>query len=204
MSAYPVMLDGARISALVVGGGAVAARRADALAAAGARVQIVAPAVDEAIDALAARSPDMVHIARRAYAASDLSGVTLAVAATDDSAVNEAVARDAIARGVLVNVADAPECGTYITPAVHRAGDVVVAVSAGGVPAAASRIRDRIASTVDARYADAVRDLAAVRRDLLARGERTRWREASRALADDDFCARVESGRLHDELAPWR
>jgi precorrin-2 dehydrogenase/sirohydrochlorin ferrochelatase len=198
------MLDGARISALVVGGGAVAARRVEGLAAAGARVHVVAPAVDDAIEALAAASPPPVRVSRRAYTAQDVDGVTLVVAATNDPTVNDAVARDAIARGVLVNVVDAPECGTYVTPAVHRAGDVVVAVSAGGVPAAAARIRDRIAATIDARYADAVRELAGAREDLLGRGERARWREASRALVDADFCTRVESGRLFDELAPWR
>jgi siroheme synthase-like protein len=197
------MLDGGAIAALIVGGGSVAARRVDGLAAAGARVHVVAPSIDDAVEMLAARSAN-VRLTRASYHPDHLSGATLVVAATDDAAVNEAVARDALARGLLVTVADAPASGNYVTPAVHRAGDVVVAVVAGGVPAAASRIRDAIARTIDARYADAVRELSAVRERLLAGGQRSRWREASAALVDAEFCARVESGRLHEELAPWR
>ena len=87
------------------------------------------------------------------------------IAATNDAALNATIARDAAEKGKLVNVVDAPELGSYITPAVHRTGDVVVAVSAGGVPTAAARIRDSIGAPVDQRYADAVRELASCSAD---------------------------------------
>jgi hypothetical protein len=80
----------------------------------------------------------------------------------------------------------------------------VVAVAAGGVPNAAARIRDTIGRTIDGRYAEAVRDLAALRTTLIAAGSRERWSEAAAALVGADFCARVESGELAAGIAEWR
>ena len=128
----------------------------------------------------------------------------LVVAATNDSAINSLVAAEALARGRLVNVASAPGEGNCSTPAMHRAGDVVVAVSAGGVPRAAARIRDALGRTYDERYAEAVRELASLRRTMLDSGKRDQWSSAVAMLIGDDFCAAVESGRFMDQAAEWR
>jgi siroheme synthase (precorrin-2 oxidase/ferrochelatase) len=87
---------------------------------------------------------------------------------------------------------------------VLRSGNLVVSVSAGGVPAAAKRIRDALASKLDGRYASAVAHLAALRRALIDDGRRDRWSEASSALVGDDFCELVESGRFDERVARWR
>jgi siroheme synthase (precorrin-2 oxidase/ferrochelatase) len=87
--------------------------------------------------------------------------------------------------------------------AAHRAGALAIGVSAGGVPAAASRIRDAIASRFDARYADAVEQLAACRRELLTAGQAASWRERSTSLIDDSFCDAVERGTLAERMAAW-
>lgn len=203
MSAYPIMLEGGAISALIVGGGRVAARKARALIDAGARVHVVAPVVSNEIQSIEATS-ERLQITRERYAREHLGGVTLVIAATDDSAVNAAVAQDARATGRLVSVADAPDAGDFISPAVHRCGEIVVAVSAGGVPQAATRIRDSIGHTIDGRYASAIHDLAAVRRALIAGGNRDRWSTVAAALLGDDFCERVESGAFAAELDEWR
>jgi len=203
MSAYPIVLEGSAISILIVGGGRVAARKARALVEAGARVHVVAPVVNDDLERLATTT-DALRISRARYGPEHLRDVTLVIAATDDSAVNASVASDARAAGRLVNVADRPELGDFITPAVHRCGDVVVAVTAGGVPNAAARIRDAIGRTIDARYAAAVHDLAALRRSLIADGNRDRWSEAAAALVGDDFCERVESGQIAARVAEWR
>lgn len=197
------MLDGTAISALIVGGGHVAERKARALIEAGAQVHVVAPMVSDQIQSIAATS-DRLRITRQRYAPEHLDGVTLVIAATDDPAVNAMVRADARAAGRPVNVADAPDSSDFISPAVHRCGDIVVAVSAGGVPQAAARIRDSIARTIDARYAGAIHEVAALRRTLLAGGDRDRWATAAAALLDDDFCERVESGDFAARLDEWR
>jgi siroheme synthase-like protein len=197
------MLDGTALSAVIIGGGSVAARKATALVAAGARVHIVAPRMSADIDSLAATSA-AVRLTRERYSSSHIGDAVLVIAATDDQAANSLVAADARALGRLVNVVNAPDEGTCITPAVHRAGDVVVAVTAGGVPNAAARIRDAIARTVDDRYAEAIRELSALRRILLDGGQRDQWSTVGAALLGDDFCASVESGRFAERMAEWR
>lgn len=203
MSAYPVMLDGTAIVALVVGGGAVATRKVRGLLDAGASVHVVAADVAAELEALATDG-GRLRVTRAAFAPTHLDGATLVLAATNDAAVNAAVAGEARARGLPVNVADAPDLGTFVTPAVHRAGDVVVAVSAGGVPAVAGRIRDAVARMIDGRYGAAVRELSSLRRSMLDAGERERWHAASRVLASDEFCMLVETGSLAARIDEWR
>ncbi len=203
MSAYPLTLEGASISALVVGGGRVATRKALSLVGAGARVRVIAKTVTEALERAAADN-DRLTLTRAAYSASQIGDATLVVAATDDAALNATIARDARAKGRLANVVDAPNEGNCTTPAVLRSGGVVVSVNAGGVPAAAKRIRDSLATRFDARYASAVEHLASLRRSLIDGGRRERWLEASAALVGDDFCDQVESGRFAERVAQWR
>lgn len=205
MSAYPIMLDGASVSALIVGGGAVAARKAAALLAAGARVHVVAPAIAPAFASLAAEGAAL-RMTRATYDSAQLGDVSLVFAATDDASVNARVAADARARGLLVNVADAPELGTFSTPAVHRDGDLVVAVGAGGVPAAAARVRDGIRASLDGResFAGALQSLGEMRRSLLEAGDRDAWHRASSELIGETFCDDVRSGAFGARLAAWR
>jgi precorrin-2 dehydrogenase / sirohydrochlorin ferrochelatase len=203
VSVYPVMLDGSSLSALIVGGGLVAARKARALVDAGARVHVVAPRVAPDIEALAAGSA-LVTITRERYASYQLGAAMLVSTATDDAALNAEIAREARDLGRLVNVVDAPELGNCVTPAVHRAGDLVVAVTAGGLPSAAVRVRDSIARTFDDRYAQAVRELGALRRSMIDGDTRERWQQAADALLGADFCESVESGDLRARLGEWR
>lgn len=202
MSLYPVMLRGEHIAALVVGGGAVAARKARALAEAGATVHVVAPELCPGLLEMAAVEPRLRLTARR-FVDADVVGSTLVIAATDDRRVNEAVARVATAAGLLVNVADAPEEGSFVTAATHRAGALLVAVSAGGVPSAAARVRDLIAERIDGRYGEAVALLGALRTRLMGRGDAAGWRRAAAQLTGDDFAELVESGGLAERVQRW-
>jgi precorrin-2 dehydrogenase/sirohydrochlorin ferrochelatase len=202
VSAYPLVLDGARLEALVVGGGEVAARKVGALLDAGATVRVVATALGAPLRAMASRS--CLTMTERAYVPDDIGGALLIIAATDDRETNARVARDAHALSRLVNVTDVPDEGNCVTPAVHRAGELVVAVTAGGVPGAAARVRDAIGERMDGRYANAVGALAELRRRLLGADERERWHRASRELVGDDFCEAVEQGTLVGRVRAWR
>ena len=203
MSAYPIFLEGTSIIALVAGGGTVATRKVRRLLEAGATVHVVAPSVTRELEGFLAEYSSL-RISRVRFSPAELDGVTLVFAATDDADVNAMIAGLARERGIAVNVASAAEQGTFATPSIHRAGDVVVAVTAGGVPAAATRIRDRIAQTIDDRYADAVREIGAIRRSLLDSEARERWHRASATLVGDDFCESVESGAVAARLDEWR
>jgi siroheme synthase-like protein len=202
VSGIPLLVEGAALPVLVVGGGAVATRKTVALVASGARVRVVAPSVTPALRALTAEG--RVTLSERRYEAGDVGDATLVVAATDDRETNAAIAADARRAHRLVNVADAPETGTFATMATHRSGPLVVGVSAGGVPGAAARIRDAIAARFDGRYAAALELLGALRRRHLERGEGAAWRTRSSAAIDDGFCDAVERGTLDERVAPWR
>jgi precorrin-2 dehydrogenase/sirohydrochlorin ferrochelatase len=181
---YPLMLDVADRLVVIVGGGAVAVRKAKGLIECGAsRVRCVSPTFDDAM-------PITVERIEAKYETMHLDGATLAFAATDDRAVNVAVVRDARARGVLVNRADSSEDGEpgdFATPAKFVDGAVTVTVSAGGNPALAALIRDRIQARWDPRWscmADAmrtIRPMIARRADLSP----TRRQEILRALAGE-------------------
>jgi siroheme synthase-like protein len=204
VTGYPLLLEGSAIHALVVGGGRVAARKASALLDAGASVRVVAPRVGDELRIAATRHGARLRLLEREYEPGDLGAATLVVAATERRDVNARVAADARAAHRLVNVADAPAEGNCATVAAHRAGRLVVGVSAGGVPNAAARIRDAIARRFDGRYAGALQALGELRARLLGAGDRAAWRRAVASLVAEDFCASVESGAFAERVAQWR
>jgi siroheme synthase-like protein len=201
MSDFPIALHGERITALVVGGGSVGTRKALALAEAGAQVRVVSPLItDELEDAERLRR---ITVVREAYHKDHLDRATLVVAATNSREVNAQIAIDASSRGKLVNITDHPDEGNFHTMALHRSGDVTIAVSSGGVPGAAARIRDAIAERFDGRYERAVSALRGLRSRLIAGGD-DRWRAAAPKLIDDDFCNSVEDGSFTEKVDSWR
>jgi uroporphyrin-III C-methyltransferase/precorrin-2 dehydrogenase/sirohydrochlorin ferrochelatase len=140
MDYLPIFLKLEDRLAVVIGGGAVAARKIELLRRAGAVVRVVAPDLHESLAAL-----DGIEHVPRAFEPCDLDGAHLAVAATDDRAVNEAVAAAAGARRLPVNVVDAPDLCSFIMPAIVDRGRIVAAVSTGGVsPVLARLIRARL------------------------------------------------------------
>lgn len=199
----PLVLSGADVVALVVGGGEVATRKAFALLDGGATVCVLALRVSEQLAKRAAAS-DRLRVERGTYEPKALRDVTLVVAATDDHALNARVAEDARRASRLVLVADDPRAGNCVMPAVHRSGDLLVAVTAGGVPRASARVRDELARRLDDRYATAIHELVRLRQRLLSHNDRAAWLSAAQALLADDFCESVESGAFSERLAAWQ
>ena len=201
MSDFPIALHGERISAVVIGGGPVGTRKALALVEAGAQVRVVSPLVTPELDA-AERASELT-IVRESYGVEHLGRSMLVVAATDSREANARIAVDAHAAGKLVNITDHADEGNFHTMAIHRSGDVTIAVSAGGVPGAAARIRDAIAERFDGRYERAVSALRGLRSRLLASGDEE-WRAAAPKLISDDFCSSVEDGSFAGKVESWR
>jgi len=139
----PLFLDLRGKRVLVVGGGVVALRRSRALRAAGAVVDVVAPDVLPELASLAG------SVVRRDYQAGDLDGAWLVHAATDFPAVNAAVAADAEAARVWCVRADSAADSPAWSAAVARSGDISVAVTAGGDPRRAARLRAALADLLD-------------------------------------------------------
>jgi uroporphyrin-III C-methyltransferase / precorrin-2 dehydrogenase / sirohydrochlorin ferrochelatase len=126
-------LEGRR--AVVVGGGKVALRRVRGLLDAGANVVVVAPEVDAELAALP------VTVLRREYRDGDLAAAWLAHAATGDPAVNARVAAEADRNRIWCVRADDASASAAWTPSVARHDDIAVAITAGGDPRRAQRLR---------------------------------------------------------------
>ena len=143
MDYYPLFMKIEDRACVVIGGGAVAARKIEMLRRAGARVSVVAPELSDDLAALVARG--VIDHRGRIFFPNQLDGAVLVVAATDDAAVNAQVARHARLRGLPVNVVDDAALSSFVMPAVIDRSPVVVAVSTGGAsPVLARRVRARI------------------------------------------------------------
>lgn len=137
MSRIPLHLDLAGRRVLVVGGGAVAARRVRALI--GADVQVVAPGLVDGF-------PD-VPVHRRPFEPSDVDGAWLVLACT--GRVDDVVAAACDQRRVWCVRADDAAASPAWMPAVARVDDVVVSVTAGGDPRRAVALRDALSLALD-------------------------------------------------------
>jgi uroporphyrin-III C-methyltransferase/precorrin-2 dehydrogenase/sirohydrochlorin ferrochelatase len=154
MDYLPIFLRVQNRLAVVIGGGAVAARKAELLLRCGAHVRLVAPELGAGTQQLL-REPTaattMSHLCA-SFTAQHLDGAVLVIAATDSDAVNAQVSRLARERGLPVNVADDAELSDFILPAIVDRDPVIVAVSsAGTTPVLARRVREQIEALLPAR-----------------------------------------------------
>jgi precorrin-2 dehydrogenase/sirohydrochlorin ferrochelatase len=137
----------------VVGGGEIGLEKVEGLLACDGEVTLIAPEAEAALAQYAAEGS--IAWERRAYTGpSDLEGVFMAIAATNDTEVNIAVYDDAERRAMLVNVVDVPPLCNFILPAIVRTGPLAIAIStAGASPALAKRIKREIAEQFGEPYA---------------------------------------------------
>jgi precorrin-2 dehydrogenase/sirohydrochlorin ferrochelatase len=183
-SYYPVALDLDGKDCLVVGGGEIADGKLDALLASGARVTVVSPSVRPRIAALAEAGRITLH--QRTYQSDDLAGAFLVIAATDDRAVNAAVAAEARAAGILVNAVDDPPNCDFFAVAIVRRGDLQVSISTNGLsPAFARWMREQLDEALPREYGDLLKALADVRETLKARGPIPAYEHWRAAITED-------------------
>ena len=201
---YPAFLSLAGRRCLVVGGGAIALQKTVELLRSGASVHAVAPSWHEAFEPLAAQG--RLTRSTRAFERSDLDGAFLAVAATDDPAVQRSVWEGAEARGMLCNVVDVPELCSFQVPASLRRGSLTVSVStAGQSPLFAVALRDRLAQRLPPELGEALRLLGEARRLARARfpGSQAERRRALGRLVTPEAIDQLMEGRLAEFEAHW-
>jgi uroporphyrin-III C-methyltransferase/precorrin-2 dehydrogenase/sirohydrochlorin ferrochelatase len=149
---------------LVVGGGAVAARKTSLLLGAGAHVIAVAPELNESWRALCW---DNLQHRARPFEPRDLDAVVFAIAAHEDRIVNSSVSAAAMARNIPVNVVDDPELCSVILPAIVDRSPVLIAIGTGGASPVLARLwRARIEALVPTRLRDLAELAAAVRGEV--------------------------------------
>ncbi len=145
---FPVCLMLGSRPCVVVGGGRVAAHKIGLLLDGQADVTVVSPQIVEEI-AQWVREGRVRHVPRD-YEDSDLDGMYLAFAATDDRVVNRRMVEQCRDRGILCCSADGNwTAGDFVTPAVFRQDGLTVSVSTGGKSCRRSRmVKDNLARHV--------------------------------------------------------
>jgi len=153
MDFLPVFLRLHDVPCLIVGGGETASRKFRLLAAAGARVTVVAPALVAELDS-ARQDEAFVHV-DGGFEPAHLDGQQLVIAATSDRSLNRWVAELADGRGILCNVVDDPAACRFIMPAIVDRSPIMIAISSGGsAPVLVRRLREKIESLLPARIGE--------------------------------------------------
>ncbi|MEQ4450187.1 siroheme synthase CysG [Kosakonia sp. YIM B13605] len=130
---------------LLVGGGDVAERKARLLMDAGARLTVNALTFVPQFSVWAEEG--MLTLVEGEFSETLLDACWLAIAATDDEAVNQRVSDAAEQRRIFCNVVDAPKQASFIMPSIIDRSPLMVAVSSGGTsPVLARLLREKLES----------------------------------------------------------
>lgn len=165
MRYLPLAFDLRGRPCVIVGGGAIATRKARLLRKAEARLIVVAPEVGEELKGLVRESGGQLFQAN--YRAQFLDSAELVIAATSDSSVNAEVSRDAQARRLPVNAVDAPSLCTFTFPSIVERGPIAIGISSGGAaPVLARGIRAQMEALLSPRLGE-LAELAARFRDTV-------------------------------------
>ncbi|MCX9106952.1 siroheme synthase CysG [Aeromonas veronii] len=165
---------------LLVGGGEVAERKARLLLDAGARLTVVAPELDPELAELAANGS--IEWLAGEFAAQQLAGKWLVVAATDRREVNALVYQSANRARIFANVVDDPKRSSFIMPSIIDRSPLMVAISSGGkAPVLARLLREKLEALLPqhlgavATFAGSLRERVKAR--FASMGERRRFWE---------------------------
>jgi len=197
MKYYPAYLDLRERPCLVIGGGAVAERKALALLEAGAVVTIISPMLTSKLHELS--DSGKITYLQKQYEDQDLSGAFLVIAATDSAEVNTLVASACRKKQVLVNVAVPPEVSSFIVPSVVERGDLLIAISTSGAsPALSRKIRQDIEQRYGTEYEVLLEKLSAIRKRVLEEiPDKSRRRQVFQAIVDSDVIDLIRQGKAH-------
>ncbi len=200
MSKYPIYLELKGRRVVVIGGGAVAVRKAQSLLAAGARLVVVAERIDNMLTVLC--RDKKAELIKSRYSKNYLAEAVLAIAATNNHQLNRRIYKDCQELEVLCNVVDEPELCDFFVPAVVRRGDLQIAIGTEGhCPAYAGHIRKKLEKIFTEKHGQFLTELEELRKQIIRDVPEQAERKALLGkLADDkSFEYFVENGP-----AQWR
>ncbi len=194
MDYYPIFLDVKDRCCLVVGGGAVGTRKAFGLARSGARVIVVSLGFS---DELSNTPFSAITLKKKEFEDSDLDGMSLVFAATDNMQLNAGIRQAAQKKNILCNIADGRDKGDFILPAVVDRGDLLFAVSTcGASPALSKNLRMALEARFGPEYGILAALLGRIRAILMERGHDPKGhRKMFCALLDADLPEKIAAGQ---------
>jgi precorrin-2 dehydrogenase/sirohydrochlorin ferrochelatase len=195
MAKYPIFLELSGRRVLLIGGGAVAARKARELLAAGARLVVVAERIDEMLTVLC--KDKAAELIRSKYAKSYLAEAVLVVAATSNNQLNKQIYGDCQELEILCNVVDVPELCDFFVPAVVKRGSLQIAISTDGYcPAYAGHLRKKLEAVFTKNHGEFLAELETMRQKIIKEIGDPADRKAllGRLVDDKSFEYFVENG----------
>lgn len=151
MDFLPIFMNVKGENCLVIGGGKIASRKVFMLLRAGASVSVVSPELCQDLT-IRKNEGEITHI-DRVFEDADLNGKKIIIAATNNEKVNSHVSQLAKAKGIPVNVVDAPDLCSFIVPSIIDRNPVQIAISTGGAsPVLARLLRSRLETFIPAAY----------------------------------------------------
>ncbi len=151
MNYLPIFYEIKDKPCIVVGAGGIAARKADLLFKAGAKVTVISPILGQEMTRFKEQSK--ILWVKRTYSEGDLADAVLVIAATSDKKVNEQVSAEASALKIPCNVVDNQDLCSFIMPSIINRDPVQIAVSTGGTsPVLARLIRTNLESCTPSAY----------------------------------------------------
>lgn len=143
MKYYPIFLDIKDKKCVIVGGGEVAARKAERLLDCGAMVFVISPKLTPELAAL--KGKKVISHIEAEYSGDLTDGAALIIGATDDEKTNARISLDARRKGIPVNIVDDPQKCDFILPSLMLRGDLAIAIGTGGKsPALARYLREEL------------------------------------------------------------
>jgi precorrin-2 dehydrogenase / sirohydrochlorin ferrochelatase len=180
MRYYPMFVSLEGRACLVVGAGQVGLRKIRSLADCGASRLVIIERSEPNGALLELAELPGVSLVRRDFEETDLNGMFLAVAATSSVDVNRRIGELCQARGILCNIVDLPDEGSFIVPSCVERGELSIAISTSGQsPALTKRIRKDLQDRFGEEYAGFLHLMGRLRPHVLALGRET---EANSAL----------------------
>ena len=184
MPKYPIYLELDKKQAVLIGAGAVAARKARTLIAAGANLRVVAQTIEPVFDESCNELP--IEMIRGPYSKKYILDAFLVIAATNDNALNTEIFHDCEDMKILCNVVDMPDLCNFFVPAVIRRGNLQVAISTNGkCPAFAAHLRRKLQEIITADHADFLEVLDHARQRVTVHVPMEKRKELLSKLADD-------------------
>ncbi|MGK0411718.1 MAG: uroporphyrin-III C-methyltransferase/precorrin-2 dehydrogenase/sirohydrochlorin ferrochelatase, partial [Shewanella psychromarinicola] len=153
MKQLPIFLTIRHKPCLVVGAGSIAARKIGLLLKAGADVSVVASNIGLEVSELERQG--VIRCLLRNYEPTDLKGVKLVIAATNNAQLNADISITAQAKNILVNVVDNPELCSFLMPSIIDRNPIQIAISTGGAsPVLARLIRSKLEASIPSAYGE--------------------------------------------------
>jgi precorrin-2 dehydrogenase/sirohydrochlorin ferrochelatase len=175
---YPVSLDMTDKRCVIIGGGAVAERKAERMIECNAQVVVVSRSLTPVLEDR--KKTNTIEHIDADYEKKTLRGAFMVIGATDRDDVNAQVSQDALSLGILVNIVDDPDRCNFILPSLLQQGDLSIAVSTGGKsPALARKIKEDLQQLYGPEYESLLTIMGSLRKKILAQGHAS---EANKAV----------------------